>query len=142
MIAVDTNVLIAAHRAEHPHHQLATARLTEVAEGQSPWGVPVFCIGEFLRVVTHARVFGPPTSLEVASSFIDHLRESPSLRILTPGVSYWTFLRNGAAAAAVTGNLIFDAMIAAVCEERGATKLITGDRDFARFEALDPEFLW
>ena len=34
------------------------------------------------------------------------------------------------------GNLAFDAQIAAVCQERGATRLLTLDRDFARFQGI------
>jgi hypothetical protein len=36
----------------------------------------------------------------------------------------------------VTGNLIHDAHIAALCVEHGVTELFTGDRDFARFRGF------
>jgi uncharacterized protein len=64
VIAVDTNVIIAAHRGEHPMHAKAGARLRSIVEQDGPWGLPVFCIGEFIRVVTRARIFKPPSSLE------------------------------------------------------------------------------
>lgn len=66
MIAVDTNVLIYAHREEMPYHSQALAWLRHLAEGQEPWVTPVFCLGEFIRVVTHPRVFDPPTPLVAA----------------------------------------------------------------------------
>lgn len=141
MIAVDSNVLIAAHRGEHPLHTKARGRLVEVAEGDRPWALPVFCLAEFLRVVTHPRVFTPPTELALGITFIDRLLECPTLRILSPGSRFWSLLRRAAEAAQATGNLAFDAQIAAVCEEHGAIDLITADRDFARFPGLRPDFL-
>ena len=141
MIAVDTHVLLAAHRGEHPKHEKALARLREVAEGGAPWGLPVFCVGEFLRVATHAKIFTPPTRPEVALEFIDRLLESPGLRLLLPTERFWKHLRAAVEAGDVRGNLAFDAQIAAVCEEHGARELITGDRDFSRFPALQPQFL-
>ena len=136
MIAVDSNVLIAAHRGEHPLHERALARLVEVGEGEAPWALPVFCLAEFLRVVTHPRVFTPPSSLDVALTFLDRLLESPAVRLLSPGTRFWSHLRSVTVAADAIGNLAFDAQIAAVCREHGADRLITADRDFARFPDL------
>lgn len=139
MNAVDTNVLIYAHRAEMPLHDVGVARLTELAEGDAPWGIPIFCVGEFVRVVTHARVFVPPTTLVQALAFIGALAESPSMRFLAPDAEYWSLFSTIATAANATGNLAFDAQIAAVCVAHGA-RLITADRDFSRFE-IDVERL-
>jgi toxin-antitoxin system PIN domain toxin len=141
MIAIDSNVLIAAHRTEHPRHDAALARLTSIAEGHAPWGLPVFVVGEFLRVITHARIFDPPTALHVACDFIAALLSSPSARLLSPGPRYWTVLRAQIIDADARGNLAFDAMIAAVCIETGASPLITEDRDFGRFRGLSVQRL-
>jgi toxin-antitoxin system PIN domain toxin len=135
--AVDTNVLVYAHRQELPLHEPARQRLTELAEGVATWGIPVFCIGEFVRVVTHRRIFSPPSSLDVALAVIDAIAQSPSLRILAPDGEYWTAFRTLASSAKASGNLAFNAQIAAVCASHGAT-LITADRDFSRFH-LDVE---
>jgi toxin-antitoxin system PIN domain toxin len=141
VIAVDSNVLVAAHRQEHTAHRKALTRLQEIAEGEAPWGLPIFCVPEFLRVVTHPRVFSPPSDLAVASSFVDRLLESPSLRLLLPGDRFWACLRAALELADARGNLVFDAQIAALCEEHGVRDLVTGDRDFSRFTNLRPEFL-
>lgn len=141
MTGVDTNVLIAAHRSEHAKHREALARLVEIAESGTPWGLPVFCIGEFLRVVTHPKVFTPPSSVEVAVEFIDRLLESPSLRLLLPAERFWGRFRSTLQDGAARGNLVFDAQIAAVCEEHGVLDLVTGDRDFSRFPAIRPRYL-
>ena len=141
MIAVDTNVLIYAHRRETERHAQALRKLTALAEGDSPWGLPVFCIAEFVRVVTHLRVFTPPTDLRTALDFIDRLIESPSSRLLIPGQTYPSTFRGVCETAKVRGNLAFDAQIVASCIEHGVRDLITADRDFARFAAITPQFL-
>ena len=132
MIAVDTNILVYAHREEYPSHARAKARIVELALGSAPWGVPVFCLGEFVRVTTHKKVHNPPSSLQQATAFLDRLSESETFRHLLPDVDYWTDLKTALELAGARGNLAFDAQIAAVCVRHGAT-LLTADRDFARF---------
>jgi predicted nucleic acid-binding protein len=85
VIAVDTNILVYAHREELPLHARAHHRLAGLAEGDVPWALPVFCIGEFLRVVTHGRLFNPPTSIEQALEAIANLYASPTVTVLSPG---------------------------------------------------------
>jgi uncharacterized protein len=137
LIAVDTNVLVYAHRRETSEHRHAFAWLKFLSEGISPWGIPVFCLGEFIRVVTHARVFEPASKLEIAIEALSHLLESPSLRILATGLDYPALYFNALRAADARGNLAFDAQIAAVCAGHGVTKILTYDRDFARFRNLE-----
>ena len=141
MIAVDTNVLIAAHRGEHPLHAKANARLRSIAEADAPWGLPVFCIGEFFRVATHARVFTPPSSLEEALRAIGGLLASPSVRLLNPGEAYFEHLSHALKSGDARGNLAFDAQIVAVCLEHGVNRLLTSDRDFSRFKDISVELL-
>lgn len=132
MIACDTNILLYAHREEFPLHRTALDRITELAEAAAPWGVPVFCLGEFVRVATHRKVLKPPSTLEQALSFIAGLAASPTFRCLLPDATYVTAFDEMVRAAAATGNLTFDAQIATICRLHGAT-LLTADRDFARF---------
>jgi toxin-antitoxin system PIN domain toxin len=139
LIAVDTNVLIYAHRTETRRHREALARLTALAENESPWALSVFCLAEFVRVVTHLRVFSPPTELATALDFIDRLLESPSVRLLLPSPAYAVAFRRAAESGEVRGNLAFDAQIAAACLEHGVEDLVTADRDFGRFGALRPQ---
>ena len=136
MRAIDTNVLVHYHREEMPKHREAVALLKEFAEGQTPWGIPVFCVGEFLRVVTHRSVFSPPTPLEDALSVIKALLVSPAVQLLLPGAGYWPLLTEMTTQAHTTGNLVFDAQIAAVCIESGVDTLVSEDRGFARFEGI------
>jgi toxin-antitoxin system PIN domain toxin len=141
MIAVDTNILIYAHRAETSLHEQSSALLRELAEGDAVWALPIFCLAEFVRVVTHLRVFDPPTELGVALDFLDRLLEAPTIRLLLPTAGYPASFREACESAAARGNLAFDAQIAAVCREHGVSELVTADRDFARFPALKARVL-
>ncbi len=141
MIAVDTNVLVYAHRAETALHQTATRQLVELAAGRGLWGLPVFCAGEFIRVVTHRRVFNPPSTLDEAIRFLERVVAAPGCRILRPESGFFELLTTVAREADARGNLAFDAQIAALCREHGVSALLTNDRDFARFEGLRLRYL-
>jgi hypothetical protein len=136
LIAVDTNVLVYAHQEKLDQHAAALARLTELAQGDMPWGLPVFCMAEFVRVVTHPRIFRPPSSLDGALDAIDRLLASPSVRVLHSGPLYPKLFAECVRSGDARGNLAFDAQIAAVCLEGGAREVLTVDRDFARFPQL------
>jgi toxin-antitoxin system PIN domain toxin len=136
LIALDTNILVYARREELPEHPIAADLLRRYAEGRETWALPWPCIYEFLRVVTHPRVFDPPTSLEAALEDVGSLLQSPSLVLLGEGRGHLRHLRDAARSARVFGNLVHDAHIAALCIEHGVTELLTRDRDFARFSGL------
>jgi uncharacterized protein len=136
MIALDTNILVYAHREELPLHRKARTRLLELAEGVDPWGLPVFCIGEFLRVVTHPRLFDPPSTLRQAAQAIENLLASPSVVLLNPAKNFWSILAQISKDADVKGNIVYDAQIVAVCREHGVREILSEDRDFARFKGI------
>jgi uncharacterized protein len=136
LIAVDTNVLVYAHRQELPHHTQSLKWLKYLAEGDVPWALPVFCLGEFIRVVTHPRVFHPPSTLDQAFSALQGLLKSRSVRVLNPGSRYPSLFDETTRSADARGNLAFDAQIAAVCLENGVHSFLTLDRDFSRFSAM------
>ncbi|HEX6203673.1 MAG TPA: TA system VapC family ribonuclease toxin [Thermoanaerobaculia bacterium] len=138
MIGVDTNVLVYAHREDSEHHALAAAWLRHLAEGAAPWAVPVFVLGELLRVVSHPKLFERPTPLPSALDFLSAVLASPSARLIAPGRLYPRLLADAVLAAEARGNLVFDAQIAAVCREHGVSRLLTRDRDFHRFAEVEP----
>ncbi|HEX7181403.1 MAG TPA: TA system VapC family ribonuclease toxin [Thermoanaerobaculia bacterium] len=137
MIAVDTNILVHAHRSELPEHENALRWLTYLAQGSSPWGIPVFCLGEFLRVVTHTKILKPPSSLEESLLALEGLLEAPTLQVLSPGPRYPELLAEVVRSADARGNLVFDAQIAALCREQGIARVLTLDRDFDRFPGIE-----
>lgn len=136
MIAVDTNVLVYAHREDSTWYESAIARLTELAESRAPWAIPWPCIHEFLAIVTHPRIYSPPTPLELALEQVEAWMESPSLHLLAESSSYWPQLRDMVSTGRVCGPQVHDARIAALCIQHGVTELWTVDRDFTRFANL------
>lgn len=136
MIALDTNVLVHARRRESKHHVAARKLLAGLAEGDEPWALPWPCVYEFLRVVTHPRVFDPPTDLQTALEDLESLFDSPSLVLLGEGPGHRARLRRAAESGRASGNLAHDAHIVALCVEHGVRELLSTDRDFGRFRDL------
>jgi len=93
VIALDTNLLVYARREELPEHPAALALLTRLAEGDEPWALAWPCVYEFLRVITHPRVFDPPTPLGRALEDLESLLVSPSLVLLGEGPAHAGHLR-------------------------------------------------
>ena len=136
MIALDTNILVYARREETPHHARAKEILKRLAEGGEPWALPWPCIYEFVRVVTHPRVFDPPTGLEMVLGDLESLFQSPSLTLLREGPRHFVFMQKLLTTGQATGNLAHDAHIAALVIEHGVSELWTADRDFTRFPGI------
>lgn len=136
MIALDSNILVYARRKEARHHAEAWKLLEELANGDARWAIPWPCVYEYLRVVTHRRVFDPPTDLEKALDELDSLFKSPSLTLLGEGPAHAAHLRTAVTSGRAAGNLAHDAHIAALAVEHGVREMWTSDRDFARFPGL------
>jgi len=136
VIAIDTNILVYARREESANHAAAQRLLLRLAEGDEPWALPWPCVYEFLRLVTHPRVFDPPSDLDLALEDLESLFDSPTLSLLGEGPAHAAHLRRTVVAGRAAGNLAHDAHIAALALEHGVRELWTSDRDFARFPEL------
>lgn len=136
MTALDTNILVYSVREDSPWHRAALACLRELAEGPEPWAIPWPCIHEFLSVVTHPKIYKPPSSLEDAVLQIEHWMESPTLRLIGEGAGYWEHLKTVLAAGRVAGPLTHDARIAAICRTHAVRELWSADRDYSRFPGI------
>jgi toxin-antitoxin system PIN domain toxin len=136
VIAIDTNILVYAHRADSQWHDAAYALIKKQAEGASIWAIPWPCLHEFLAIVTHPRIYSPPTPLTRALSQIDAWVESPSLILLGESEGYWNELKNVVSNGKISGAQVHDARIAALCRFHGIDELWTADRDFNRFPGL------
>ncbi len=137
MIALDTNVLVHARREESGHHATALRIVTKLAGGTELWAIPWPCVYEYVRVVTHPRIFSPPSDLDSVLVALESLLSSPSLHLLGEGPSHFSSLKGAVAGGRATGNLAHDAHIAALALEHGVTELWTADRDFTRFPGLN-----
>lgn len=136
MIAVDSNLLVYAHREDSPSHDIAYARIAELAEGRAPWAIPWPCIHEFLAIVTHPRIYSPPTPLEKAIDQVEAWLESPTLVVLSESEDYWLLLRATLLSGRVSGPQVHDARIVTICQQHGVSELWSADRDFSRFSGL------
>jgi toxin-antitoxin system PIN domain toxin len=136
VIAVDTNVLVYAHREDAAFHEAAAGAVAGLAEGRASWAIAWPCLHEFLAIVTHPRIFVPPTPLARALDQVSAWLESPSLVLLAETADYWSVLRPLAGSARVTGPRVHDARIAALCLHHGVEELWSADRDFSRFPRL------
>lgn len=136
MIALDTNLLVYAHREDSPWHEAAYERIRELAEGRAPWAMPWPCLHEFLAIVTHPRIYRPPTPLATAIEQIEAWLESPSVVLLAESGGYWDSLRPLLERGRIEGPQVHDARVAALCLHHGVTELWAADRDFSRFRGL------
>jgi hypothetical protein len=108
----------------------------DLAEGQTPWAIPWPCLHEFLGIVTHPRIFKPPTALARALKQVELWMESPFLVLITEEAGYWNDLKATLEAAQVGGPRVHDAHVAAICRHHGIEELWSADRDFGRFPAV------
>jgi toxin-antitoxin system PIN domain toxin len=136
VIALDTNILVYAHREDSPFHEAARECVTEMAESPAVWAIPWPCLHEFLAIVTHARIYAPPTPLARALDQVDAWLESPTLRVLAESPTHWPTLRAILAGGRVSGAQVHDARVAALCRQHGVRELWSADRDFGRFAGL------
>ena len=139
MVAVDTNILVYAHRADSHWHTRADTVLTELAEGKASWAIPWPCLFEFYAIVTHRRIYNPPTPPADARVQMSNWLESPSLILLHEGEGFWETLERVLRKSSVLGGAVHDARIAALCLRHGVKKLLSADRDFSRFPELKTE---
>ena len=137
MIAFDTNLLVYAHRRDSQWHEPASACVRELAEGMDSWAIPWPCVHEFLAIVTHERIYSPPTPLTKAIEQVSAWMESPTLVLLSESDGYFQVLASLVGKSKVTGPRVHDARIAALCMHHGVKELLSADRDFSRFGTLE-----
>ena len=136
MIAVDTNILVYAHREDSEWNSRAFSVIQNLVEGNKIWAIPYPCLHEFYAIVTHAKIYDPPTPLKPAIQQIEYWFESPSLTLIGETEGYWHHLKKMLVQGQISGTQIHDARIAAICARQGVDVLYTADRDFSRFPLL------
>ena len=136
MIAVDTNILVYAHRGDSPFHERARSALESLANGTREWAVPWPCAHEFLAIVTHPRIYRTATPTATALAQLRALHALPNLVFIAEIDEHLQHLEPLTLDARVQGAAVHDARIAAICLSHGVAELWSADRDFARFPAL------
>ncbi len=136
MIAVDTNILVYAHRTDSPFHERARSALESLAAGARAWAIPWPCAHEFFAIVTHPRIYKTATPPETAFAQLRALQALANLAFIAEAEDHLQHLEPLALTAKVQGGAIHDARVAAICLSHGVAELWSADRDFSRFPEL------
>lgn len=135
MLLPDVNVLVYAHRKDSPQHKICQVWLETLINSDEAFAMSELVFSGFLRIVTHPKIFNPPSSLQDAILFIDQIYGQPNCVIVSPQKRHWEIFKKLCIQANARGNLIPDAYHAALALETGS-EWITTDHDFSRFPEL------
>jgi len=135
LLLFDVNILVYAHRREHPEHERYGEWLTRVVTGIEPFALSELACSGFVRVVTNPRAFAAPSLRATALAFIDAIRNRSNAVCLRPGPNNWKLFAMLCERADARGKLIADAYHAALAIEHGC-EWVTSDSDFSRFDGL------
>ena len=135
MQSPDVNILVSAFREDAVHHERCRAWLNDAVAGRERVGLSELVLSGVLRVLTHTKIFHPPTPSDAALDFVDALLAQPGSTTLRPGDGHWRIFRGMAVALQLTGNRLPDAYHAALAIEHGC-EWVTLDRGFAIYPGL------
>jgi toxin-antitoxin system PIN domain toxin len=135
MVLLDVNVLVTAMREDAPRHSEVNAYVEGLRRAPEPFGLSDLVLSGALRILTHPRVFVPPSPPDIAWAFVTALRSTPNAVIVAPGPRHWELFTGLLEKSGAIGNLVSDAWHAALAIEHGC-EWITDDTDFSRFPGL------
>ena len=136
MIAIDSNILIYAHRRDSIWHEPASRSIDDLVASNRPWMIPWPCIHEFYSISTNPKIYEPASTTAEAISQINHWLESPTLSLQSEGIDYWSTLQDWLQRLRIVGPQVHDARIAVICATSGVDELWSADRDFSRFAQI------
>jgi toxin-antitoxin system PIN domain toxin len=136
LIAVDSNILVYAHRRDAAAHAAARRVVRGLVESPAPWALPWPCVHEFLAIATNARIFREPSPLDVALRAVEDLLDEGNAVLLAEGDDHLERLAGLLRRGGISGGAVHDARIAAICLSHGVNELWSADRDFGRFPDL------
>lgn len=129
----DVNVLVAASRSDHPHHEVARSWLEEAlgaAQTGAAFTLMPMVVASMLRLVTSPKIFLQPTPTADAVAFIDAVLSSPGVQLASLGPE-WPRLRQLCLDKSLAANGLPDGWLAAAVEHH-AEHLVSFDRDFRK----------
>lgn len=135
MDLLDVNILVNAYRRDAPRHREFLKYVQSLVDGDRPFAVPAVVLSGFFRVVTHPRIFDPPSTFDDALIFAQQLRATTHCLSVVPGAAHWGIFVAMCQKGAARGSLVSDAYLAAMAVEIGA-ELVTDDRGFGRWPSL------
>jgi uncharacterized protein len=136
MIALDTNILVYAHKQISEFHVLAKRRIEALVESGAAWAIPWPCLHEFYAISSNPKLFKEASAPLRALDQIDAWLESPTLTLIAETADHWNSFNDVIRRSRAVGGAVHDARIAAICIENGVKELWTADRDFAKFKGL------
>ena len=135
MIAIDTNLLIYAHRSGTEEHLAARAAIEAACSTRGGFGITLPSVSEFFSIVTHPAASGRASSPDEAAAFLRAL-EQGGMTVLCPGPAFAARLLQTAVDLGVSGHRVFDLQIGLCALDGGATELWTHDRRFVKLPGL------
>ena len=135
MVLLDVNVLVTAAREDAPRHREIKSYVEALRRGPEPFGLSDLVLSGTMRVLTHPRIFAPPTPPKLARAYVAALRSTPNAVIVAPGQRHWEIFVGLLEQSGAIGNLVSNAWHAALAIEHGC-EWITEDSDFSRFPGL------
>ena len=136
MIAIDTNLLVYAHRSQTPEHAAARAALERAASDPDGWGTTLTNVLEFWSIVTHPAATGRPSTPAQALRFFAGLTAGGLADIWVPGAGFADRLMRVARDLGVKGVRVFDLAVALTAFEAGASEVWTHDLHFRSVPGL------
>jgi toxin-antitoxin system PIN domain toxin len=136
MIALDTNLLIYAHREGSPEHESARKAILMALDDPRGWGICLPAVMEFWSIVTHSKMPGGPSSPKVVTHFFHYLLTEGHGNLWTPGPGFGQRLMRWASSLKVRGKRVFDLQIAGIAFEHGAREIWTHDQGFISVPGL------
>jgi hypothetical protein len=135
VIALDTNLLIYAHRPTAAENGRARAAIQEASQSERGWGFAVACAAEFFSVVTQVTLAGSTSTASLAAEFLRELTRAGA-QVWVPGHGFHERMFALAERVGTTGRRIYDLQIGLTAREGGATEIWTNDRGFLAVPGL------
>jgi hypothetical protein len=135
VVLPDVNLLVYAHRKDTQHHDAARRWVEDLIRSDRAYGMAELVVSAFVRIVTHPRVFNPPSPLDAALAFAGEVMTPGHAVRIAPGLRHWDIFGRLCRESNAKGNLVADAYLAALAIESGCDWVST-DGDYARFEGL------
>lgn len=133
MFLPDVNVLVAAHRADHPAHTPAKEVLDTLAT--RGFALCAHTWNGFIRLATHPNIFAPPTPLSITLDTVREWRGRPDARVLHDNTASWDAYERLCRAHGATGNAVYDLHLAALAIANRCV-LVSSDLGFGRIDGL------